>query len=182
MRGNVEREPGIEGSEPAGTTYREVIGLGTWPAVLVGALLVLYAAVTIGAFVKHMWGTALAMGALALVLGLILANFSRLTFEITDTDVVIGYGVFKRRFPRATVTSCEPYELTFVNYRSYVISRGLDGTTAYNLRNGPGVRITFEGAGRPVCVPVAEPAYVCKVLAGGRSTDGAVVKSPVISD
>ena len=128
-------------------------------------LIVLYAALTIGAMVKRNWGTAAWAAPIGLLLIVVMVNFLRLVFEVTDSEVIFGFGLIKKRFPRASLVSCELYELRFGNYMGYGIRAGLDRTVAYNTRSGPGVKLTFEGAKRPYVVSVDEPAYVCKVLA-----------------
>ncbi|MHB8894588.1 MAG: hypothetical protein ACYC99_05320 [Candidatus Geothermincolia bacterium] len=145
-------------------TYRESHTLGPVYAILIGAMAVFYVVITVGAIAKHQWKIAVLIGVLLLAIIIALVNFWRLVFEITETEVIFGFGVVKKRFQRSAVTSCEPYELKFKKYLGYGIRMGLDGTTAFNTRNGPGVKLVFEGAKRPYVVSVDEPAYVCKVL------------------
>ena len=165
----------VEGTH--GNTYREDHTLGWIYGLLLVVLLGVYAVVTVGAIAKHKWTIAILIGVLMLAVILAMINFWRLTFEITATNVAFGFGLIVKRFPRTSIITCKPYELTFSNYMGYGIRRGVDGTTAYNTRNGPGVILTVEGEKRPYVVSVDEPAYICKVLAADGGT-GAVLESP----
>jgi hypothetical protein len=152
------------GARPRAAIYRETHTLGPLFNFFLLALLVLYTVVTIGAIAKHKWGTAVWVGMVGLIILLFVANFWRLVFEITETHVAFGFGLFARRFERSSLTSCEPYDIKTSNYVGYFIIPGLDGTTAFRTRSGPGVKLTFEGARRPYVISVDEPAYVCKLL------------------
>lgn len=101
------------------------------------------------------------------LLVLTFANFWKLDFEVGEKEVSFGFGLIKKRFPRSSVVSCEPYELTFNNYLGYGIRLGKDGTVAYNTRNGKGVKIVFEGGKRPYVVSVDDPERICALLAPG---------------
>jgi hypothetical protein len=139
--------------------------MSVWLLLLMGALFVLYVVVTAGAVMKHYWGLAVLMTVLAVAIGAVLLNFFVLSFAVTPTMVVFGFGLVKKRFPRESIVSCEPFELTFSNYLGYGIRIGMDRTVAYNTRNGQGVKLTVEGAKREYVVSVDDPAYICKLLA-----------------
>jgi len=156
-----------EGSNPEKAVYVEKHTFGFWYVLLLSVLVVLYVALTIGAIVKHNWGTAAWAAPIGLVLIILMVNFLRLVFEVTDSQVIFGFGLVKKRFPRASLMSCEPYEIRFGNYMGYGIRAGLDRTVAYNTRSGPGVKLTFDGAKRQYVVSVDEPAYICRILAPG---------------
>lgn len=153
-----------KGGEPQATTYRETHSMGPIYGILMLALLVLYVVVTIGAIAKHKGSTAIWIGIIAFVILVIMVNFWRLVFEITPTEVVFGFGLVKKRFPRQSVIYCEPHELKFSNYLGYGIRMGTDKTVAYNTRSGPGVKLAFDGVEKAYVISVDEPAYVCKVL------------------
>jgi hypothetical protein len=92
-------------------------------------------------------------------------NFRRLLFEVTNNRVRFRFGLIKKEFLRADITSCEPYELTFRNYLGWGIRYGLlDGTVAYNTRFGRGVKMVVAGRKRPYVVSVDDPERVCDLL------------------
>lgn len=134
--------------------------------VLIAGLLVLYAVVVAGAVAKHKYGIAIPMAAVLAVLLAAWANFLRLTFRITPTEISFAFGLTGKRFPRESLVTCEPHAITLRDYPGYGIRRGLDGAVAYSTRSGPGLRLVFEGARRDYVVAVDEPAYACKLLAG----------------
>lgn len=150
------REPGV--------IYREHSYYGPVLWALILGLMLLYAVVLTAAVVKRKYDLASYMGAVTLLLLALLANFWRLTFVITAEEVVFGFGLVKKRLKMADVKSCEPYTLTFGNYLGYGIRLGRDRTIAYNTRNGPGVKLEVEGAGRAYVLSLKNPARVCRLL------------------
>jgi hypothetical protein len=153
--------------------YRETIYFGIWLWTMVLGLVGLYIAVAIGAIAKHMSWWYIVFFAIALFVVVLLINFWRLVFIITETRVTFGFGVIKKSFKRSDVISCQPYKLKFSNYLGYGIRVGLDKTVAYNTRNGDGVKMVFQGAKRPYVVSVNNSGYVCNLLSrqgnNGRS-------------
>jgi len=162
----VRREP-VAGEA---VLYREVVYYQAWMYALMVGIIGLYAAILVGAAMEGMRLDAALYAVVALALGLVLANFRRLEFVITEGYVVFGFGVIKKRFPRDRVISCEPCELTFANYLGYGIRWGRDRTVAYNTRNGPGVRLTVEGQKKPYVVSLGNPGIVCSILQAGGSS------------
>lgn len=150
--------------------YREVVYYRAWTYAALLALIALYLVVGVPAARKGMKGTAVIFALVAVALILLFVNFWRLEFVITERTVGFGFGLIKKRFPRSSITSCEPCELRFSNYLGYGIRRGLDGTTAYNTRNGPGVKLTIEERRRPYVVSVCDPERVCRILTEGKET------------
>jgi hypothetical protein len=94
--------------------------------------------------------------------------FDPLSFFVTADEVAFGFIGWKKVYPRSALVSCESYELTFSNCMGYGVRVGRDGTTAFNTRNGPGVKMVFDGAKRPYVVSVDEPEVVCMILEGKR--------------
>ena len=132
--------------------------------LFVGVLIVLYAVVFAGGVARHKPSYAIVFGLLTVVFVALLANFSRLVFEISEDEVVFGFGLVKKRFPRSSIVSCEPYELKLSNFFGYGIGAGLDRTIAYSTHNGPGVKLVVEGRRRAYVVSVDSPPYVCELL------------------
>ena len=147
-----------------GVLYRENIYFGTALWFLVLALIALYVVVLVGAVAKRRVGIAVGMGIVTAIIVALLANFFRLTFLITETEIVFGFGVIKKRFARSRVSSCEPYTLKFRNYLGYGIRIGMDNTIAYNTRSGRGVKLSVDGAKRPYVISVNDPDTVCTIL------------------
>jgi hypothetical protein len=144
--------------------YRETIYFGAWLWIMVLALVGLYIAVTIGAIVKgESWWYAI-FGVVAVLMLVLLINFWRLVFIITETHVTFGFGVIKKSFKRSDIISCEPFELRFSNYLGYGVRYGLDKTVAYNTRNGEGIKLVIRGVKRPYVVSVKNSGYICKIL------------------
>lgn len=157
-------EPG--GSEKV--VYSEKMYTSALLWVLVLALVGLYGAIAIGATVNHKGsGYIYFFGIVGVLLLVVLAAFWKLVFIITETQVIFGFILFRKRFERAKITSCEPYELKFSNYYGYGIRIGRDRTIAYNTRNGTGVKLTIEGVERQYVVSVRNSGYICKLLGSG---------------
>lgn len=158
----------MEGAQDTGkdrVLYSERLYYQPWLWVMILGLMVLYAVLTAGAVARGERWLAVIFGAVLVVMVMTLANFARLSFVITDKEVIFGFGLFKKRFPTTGVESCEPYTLEFRNFYGYGIRTGRDGTIAYNTRNGPGVKMVVEGRKRPYVVSVDEPGRVCELLA-----------------
>lgn len=145
--------------------YRESQGYGVWlPAMILCLLAILIAAIVVLLVAKQWWFVIIPVVTLAAVLFAYL-NFRTLVFEITDSRVKVAFGIFAKEIPRSKILSCEPFELTFKNYYGYGIRLGVDGTKAYNTRNGTGVKMKVDGERLPVVVSVDNPAKVCLLLA-----------------
>ena len=144
--------------------YRENVYYGTVMWLLIGGLIILYLVVLVGAVARRKAGIAVGMAVVTVFLLALLANFWKLTFIVTENEVVFGFGLVKKRFRRSDIRSCEPYTLEFRNYLGYGIRLGLDRTIAYNTRNGPGVKLTIDGAKKPYVVSVNDPGAICRLL------------------
>jgi len=109
---------------------------------------------------------AVTAGVLTVILVLVYVNVHHLKVEITEDRVTVGFGVLKKRIRREDIRSCEPYEITFENYRGYGIRRGADGTVGYCTGEGSGVKIVADGEDKPVVIEVKDPGEVCLILSG----------------
>jgi len=152
--------------------YRESHALSPVFFLFMGALIVVYAVVFAGGIIKHKPAYAIVFGILAAVFIALLANFSRLVLEIAPDEVVFGFGLAKKRFPRSAILSCEPYQLKMSNYFGYGISAGLDRSIIFSTRKGPGVKLVVEGHARDYVVSVDSPPYVCELLGGAEPGGG----------
>lgn len=86
-----------------------------------------------------------------------------LTFEVTAEQVRFGFPVYHKAVPRNAVLSCEPCELKFPSYLGWGIRQGPEGR-AFQVRNGPAVRLAIEGAPYPYCVSLDDPEAACRAL------------------
>lgn len=161
--GHLERGPAEGRGE---LVYRESHIFNPVFLFFIVALIALYLVVTVGGVVKHKTSYMVVGGLLSLIFIAGLVNFWRLVFVVYEGEVVFGFGLARHRFPRSAIKLCEPYELKFKNYLGYGIRGGLDGTVVYNTRNGPGVKLEFEGRRRPFVVSIDNPPYVCELLSG----------------
>jgi hypothetical protein len=152
-----------EEREPAKVVYSERHVFWTL-LVLMLLLLAVYITVSIGAGAKRNWSTTVMFGVLAVLFGAVTLNFASLVFVVTEREVVFGFGLIKKRIARERIESCSPYELKFANYLGYGIRIGMDSTVAYNIRNGPGVKIVVDGMKRPYVISVDNPPHICDLL------------------
>jgi amino acid transporter len=145
--------------------YGEVHYLPAWVFGLLASLVVLFATLYFVVRSAKALAAAIAMLVGLAIVILALFFFSRLTFIITREEIDFGFAApFRKAFSRQDLESCEPYELKFSNYGGYGWRPGRDGTTALNTRNGPGVKMVFTGAKRPVVVSVDNPEAICDML------------------
>lgn len=152
--------------------YRERL-VFNWilPVGLSAGFAALLVGVIVGAVYKSP-GATIPCAVMIPVLACVYLVFNPLTFEITGDEVAFGFPAYHKSFPRSALKSCEPYELTFSNYMGYGIRWGRDGTTAFNTRNGPGVKMEFEGAGKPYVVSVDFPEKICEILSETSNREG----------
>lgn len=165
--GAPDERPGLGGGGGRASgdrEYSESHYMGAAYVVPVAALLGLYTAVVAGALAVRRYGVAVPMAVLLALMVAVVAGSMRFAFRVTHASVSFGFRFFTRRFDRADLLSCEPCRIAFRDYPGYGIRRGPDGSVAYGTRNGPAVRLVFQGAKRPYVVAVDEPAFVCMVL------------------
>jgi hypothetical protein len=136
---------------------------------LLPILAICWVGLLVGVIVSSLSGSvslAIVLGVVTVVFVVLDFLFDPLSYLITADKVAFGFPGYKKIFPRSALISCEPYELTFRNYGGYGVRWGRDGTTAFNTRSGPGVKMVFEGAKRPYVVSVDEPEKVWAILSG----------------
>ena len=156
---------------PGRVIYRERMTYPPWLWAVIVLPFAVFLAVFIGGLLKYStmkqvhFATWISGMLLALVISLIY-YFRTLDFVITQTTIEFGFSLLRKRFDRADLEMCEPYELTFRKFGGYGIRRGTDGTIAYNTRNGPGIKMNFTGFPRPYVVTVKDPEKVCELLGG----------------
>ena len=162
--------------EPGRVVYRERTTYPPWLWAVIVLPLAVFLAVFTGGLIKY--GTMKQVHLATWVSGVMLALitsliyfFRMLDFVITPTTIEFSFSLIRKRFDRADLEVCEPYELTFRKFGGYGIRRGTDGAIAYNTRNGSGIRMSFTGFPRPYVVTVKDPEKVCELL--GRPEDAA---------
>lgn len=95
---------------------------------------------------------------------LILANFAFLKIEITEQELGFGYGIIKKKFKRAEVLSCEPFQIKFRDYWGYGIRYGINKTTGWITRSGAGVRIKIRDKKRDYVLSTDHADEICAFL------------------
>ena len=68
-------------------------------------------------------------------------SFSKLTIKITELDLEIGFGVFKKKFSFKQIKNCLLEEYQKSRYLGYGIRFGTDKSLGYVAKPGRGVRI-----------------------------------------
>jgi hypothetical protein len=144
--------------------YSEKLTYEPWLWLMILGLIALYIAVLVGAVIKGDTWIVVVFTVIAVALVALMVNFRVLVFSITSSEVVFGFGLVKKSFPRADIKSCEVHTLEFRNYYGFGIRSGRDGTIAYNTRNGRGIKLVVEGHGKPYVVSVKNPEHICKLL------------------
>ncbi len=160
-----------EGSERREIVYAETVPYTPWLPIMIHCFIVVFAVVFALFLVFGDYVSSLLFGIVTVFLVLMWMNFRHLEFLVTAGEVEFGFGVIRKRFSRSALLSCEPYELRFRNFLGYGIRLGLDGTIAYNTRNGRGIKMVVEGFKRPYVIPVDDPPKVCALLSGGGPPD-----------
>jgi hypothetical protein len=158
----------VELDQPS-VIYRETVTYPPWLWSVIALPFVVFVVVFIVGLTNRRLGQAgistwIALGFLVVLVPLII-NFRKLDFIVTADTIEFGFGSWPRKkFDRLDLQECEPYQLTFSNYYGYGVRFGKDGTTAYNTRNGPGIKLTFYGVDRPYVLSLSDPMQVCSML------------------
>ncbi len=150
--------------EGSGVVYRERIGYPPKILLIIMAPAIIFLIVLIGAVMNGSLTWIIVSVGVLVTMGAVWLGFGSLLFEVTDDAVTFGFKVYKKSFPVASLVSCEKFELEFGNYGGYGVRPGRDGSTAYNTRSGPGIKMVFEGQPRPYVVSVNNPEKACKAL------------------
>jgi len=151
--------------------HSETVPYIPWVPIMVYCFIFAFAVVFTVFLAFGNYVNSLLFGIVTVFLVLLWVNFSHLEFLVIEGEVEFGFGIFRKRFPRSALLSCEPYELRFRNYLGYGIRLGFDGTIAYNTRDGRGIKMVVEGSKRPYVIPVDDPPKVCALLSGGGPPD-----------
>lgn len=151
------------------TIYLERLDYGFWlPFFISVTMLGLLGGVIAGSLLDVPAAT-IPCACLIVVFAVVYFLAGPLTFRVTPDEVVFGFPFYRKRMARSALVSCEPFELRFSNYYGYGLRRGRDGSIACNTRNGPGIKMVFEGVRRPYVVSVDFPSRACEALRGDRA-------------
>ena len=100
-----------------------------------------------------------------LLVGLVVVvSFRKLTIIVTNTQLIFGFGKFRKKVGLGNLTKAEIKEYKFSNYMGYGIRFGRDGSVGYVPRGGKGILITVEGERKPLFFVVNNPEQIMSVL------------------
>lgn len=78
----------------------------------------------------------------------VLISFRYLTIVVTETQMIFGFGKFRRKTNLADLEWVKIDEYKFSNYWGYGIRFGRDGSIGYTPHGGKGVRLKFKNEKR----------------------------------
>lgn len=147
--------------------YGERLRLGTWTTIALGLLicaLTPLAALQLFASSREpllVW----LYGGLDLIFVAIYLNFRALTVSITGSDVRVAFGFIRKTVHVEDIASVEPVTTSFGMYGGYGIRFGGDGSLAFTVSYGDGVRIRMK-RGRSFVFTTENPGRVLELLNG----------------
>ena len=122
---------------------------------------IIYAHIT---FSSPYWVSHLFLPILEVFFTIIFVNFFYLRIKIDGKYLVFGFGVIRNKIPLDDIISCEETEIKFSNYLGYGIRVGRDGSIAYNIRSGKGIRLKIKGKKREYVVSTDNAGKICEIL------------------
>lgn len=100
-----------------------------------------------------------------LLVGLVVVvSFRKLTIIVTNTQLIFGFGKFRKKVGLGNLTKVEIKDFKFSNYLGYGIRFGRDGSVGYVPRGGKGLLITVKGEKKPMFFIVNNPEQIKAVL------------------
>jgi hypothetical protein len=100
-----------------------------------------------------------------LLVGLVVVvSFRKLTIVVTNTQLIFGFGKFRKKVGLGNLTKVEIKDFKFSNYLGYGIRFGRDGSVGYVPRGGKGILITVRGEKKPLFFIVNNPEQIKSVL------------------
>lgn len=97
------------------------------------------------------------------LLGLIAANFWRMTVTVNSQGLSIGFGYFKKKIPLNQIVSCEPTSYNWVKYGGWGIHRwGSDGSIAYSAQGKTAVALHTPAKKYVITSP--NPERLCQII------------------
>lgn len=100
-----------------------------------------------------------------LLMGLaVLVSFRKLTITVSNTQLIFGFGKFRKKIGLANLRKVEIKEFKFSNYLGYGVRFGRDGSVGYVPRGGQGIQITVEGEKKPLFFICNNPEQLKSVL------------------
>ncbi|HUT21951.1 MAG TPA: PH domain-containing protein [Candidatus Bipolaricaulota bacterium] len=76
--------------------------------------------------------------------GFVFVNFRRLSVTVTDENMIVGYGLLKRKIKLEEIEDVKVDEYKWQTYLGYGIRIGRDRSRGYVARSGNGVRLKIE--------------------------------------
>ncbi len=84
------------------------------------------------------------LGIVLLLSVVVLISFRELVITVTENQIILGFGYFKKKFYLGNIEKIEISEYKFSNYLGYGIRYGRDKTIGYTPRGGKGLKIKFK--------------------------------------
>ncbi len=122
---------------------------------------IIYAHIT---FSSPYWVSRLFLPILEVFFTIFFVNFLYLRIKIDCKYLVFGFGVIRNKIFLDDIISCEETEIKFSNYLGYGIRLGRDGSIAYNIRSGKGIRLKIKGKKREYVVSTDNAGKICEIL------------------
>jgi hypothetical protein len=126
--------------------YREDVPLTRWALFMIGLFvtvlspIILLEALAIQVEPRLLWLYLL----LDLFFIIILLNFRKLTVEIEETQLVVSFGVIRKKIHVESIISCEPVNATLRVYTGMGIRYGGNGSLAYLPKLGEAVKLNIK--------------------------------------
>lgn len=101
---------------------------------------------------------------LLLIAFVVVVSFRKLAITVTSSQIIFGFGGFRKKIGLGNLRKVEIKEFKFSNYFGYGVRFGRDGTVGYVPRGGSGILITAEGEKRPLFFICNNPEHLKLIL------------------
>ena len=128
---------------------------------LIIIVFIIYAHIT---FSNPYWVSHLFFPILEVFFTIIFVNFLYLRIKIDGKYLVFGFGMIRNKILLDKIISCEETEIKFSNHLGYGIRLGRDGSIAYIIRSGKGIRLKIKGKKREYVVSTDNADKICEIL------------------
>lgn len=100
-----------------------------------------------------------------LLLGLlVLVSFRKLKVTVTNSQIIFGFGKFRKKIGLGNIIKAEIKEFKFSNYLGYGVRFGRDGTVGYVPRGGKGILLKAKGERKPLFFICNNPEQLKAIL------------------
>lgn len=140
----------MEKIKPEKIEYQEEQN-GPWWAIVLATILVIISVIMLifgseykssPAWMMVFWPAFIAF------LVFLLINFAKMKIFVTDTELIVSYGVFKKVIKKSDIRKIEPVKLTFTNTGGIGIRFSYDNMIVYNTRWGDALKIELKNTRR----------------------------------